>query len=32
MIARHSHEQSVIDGGVEVVKNLECSHPEHGKG
>lgn len=32
MIARHSHEQSDDDEGVEVVENVECNHPEHGKG
>lgn len=32
MIARHSHEQSDSDDGVEVVENVECEHPEHGKG
>ncbi|PBC33276.1 Cytoplasmic phosphatidylinositol transfer protein [Apis cerana cerana] len=32
MIARHSHEQSDNDEGVEVVENIECDHPEHGKG
>ncbi|OAD55966.1 Cytoplasmic phosphatidylinositol transfer protein 1 [Eufriesea mexicana] len=32
MIARHSHEQSDNDEGVEVVKNVGCEHPEHGKG
>ncbi|XP_053988974.1 cytoplasmic phosphatidylinositol transfer protein 1 [Hylaeus anthracinus] len=32
MIARHSHEQSDNDGGVEVIENVECDHPEHGKG
>ncbi|KAL2713899.1 cytoplasmic phosphatidylinositol transfer protein 1 [Vespula squamosa] len=32
MIARHSHEQSDSDDGVEVVENVECEDPEHGKG
>ncbi|XP_046825900.1 cytoplasmic phosphatidylinositol transfer protein 1 [Vespa crabro] len=32
MIARHSHEQSDSDGGVEVIENIECEDPEHGKG
>ncbi|KOC64355.1 Cytoplasmic phosphatidylinositol transfer protein 1 [Habropoda laboriosa] len=32
MIARHSHEQSDNDEGVEVVENVECDHPDHGKG
>ncbi|KAF3428562.1 hypothetical protein E2986_12735 [Frieseomelitta varia] len=32
MIARHSHEQSDNDEGVEVVENVECEHQEHGKG
>ncbi|XP_008548807.1 cytoplasmic phosphatidylinositol transfer protein 1 [Microplitis demolitor] len=32
MIARHSHEQSDADEGVEVVENSECEDPIHGKG
>ncbi|XP_015119431.1 cytoplasmic phosphatidylinositol transfer protein 1 isoform X2 [Diachasma alloeum] len=32
MIARHSHEQSDADEGVEVVENSECEDPVHGKG
>ena len=32
MIARHSHEQSESGEGVEVVVNIPCEHPEHGKG
>ncbi|KZC04497.1 Cytoplasmic phosphatidylinositol transfer protein 1 [Dufourea novaeangliae] len=32
MIARHSHEQSDNDDGVEVVENVECDDPTHGKG
>ncbi|CAD6215856.1 GSCOCG00000672001-RA-CDS [Cotesia congregata] len=32
MIARHSHEQSDSDEGVEVVENTECEDPVHGKG
>lgn len=32
MIARHSHEQSDNDEGVEVVENEQCDHPDHGKG
>ncbi|XP_054290133.1 cytoplasmic phosphatidylinositol transfer protein 1 [Macrosteles quadrilineatus] len=32
MIARHSHEQSESGEGVEVVVNVPCEHPEHGKG
>ncbi|XP_043465885.1 cytoplasmic phosphatidylinositol transfer protein 1 [Leptopilina heterotoma] len=32
MIARHSHEQSDHDEGVEVVENCECEDPTHGKG
>lgn len=32
MIARHSHEQSDNDEGVEVVENTECEDPIHGKG
>ncbi|XP_033321693.1 cytoplasmic phosphatidylinositol transfer protein 1 [Megalopta genalis] len=32
MIARHSHEQSANDEGVEVIQNVECDDAEHGKG
>ncbi|XP_076653470.1 cytoplasmic phosphatidylinositol transfer protein 1 [Halictus rubicundus] len=32
MIARHSHEQSANDEGVEVIENVECDDVEHGKG
>ncbi|XP_076631251.1 cytoplasmic phosphatidylinositol transfer protein 1 [Colletes latitarsis] len=32
MIARHSHEQSDNEGGVEVVQNVEWEDPEYGKG
>ncbi|XP_011309037.1 cytoplasmic phosphatidylinositol transfer protein 1 [Fopius arisanus] len=32
MIARHSHEQSDADEGVEVVENSECVDPVHGRG
>ncbi|KAJ9597551.1 hypothetical protein L9F63_011609 [Diploptera punctata] len=32
MIARHSHEQSDNGEGVEVVENIACEDPEHGKG
>lgn len=32
MIARHSHEQSDNDEGVEVVENIGCEHAEYGKG
>ncbi|CAK9826866.1 Cytoplasmic phosphatidylinositol transfer protein 1 [Anthophora retusa] len=32
MIARHSHEQSESEEGVEVVEKVECVHPEHGTG
>lgn len=32
MIARHSHEQSDNGEGVEVVENVACEDPEHGKG
>lgn len=32
MIARHSHEQSDSDEGVEVVENTACEDPTHGKG
>lgn len=32
MIARHSHEQSANDEGVEVIENVECDDAEHGKG
>ncbi|KAG5330419.1 PITC1 protein, partial [Acromyrmex charruanus] len=32
MIARHSHEQSDNDEGVEVVENTVCEDPVHGKG
>ncbi|XP_014610810.1 PREDICTED: cytoplasmic phosphatidylinositol transfer protein 1 [Polistes canadensis] len=32
MIARHSHEQSDSNDGVEVIENIECEDPEHGKG
>lgn len=32
MIARHSHEQSDSDEGVEVVENTVCEDPVHGKG
>lgn len=32
MIARHSHEQSDHDEGVEVVENCECEDPDYGKG
>ncbi|TGZ47422.1 Uncharacterized protein DBV15_00092 [Temnothorax longispinosus] len=32
MIARHSHEQSDNDEGVEVVENAVCEDPVHGKG
>lgn len=32
MIARHSLEQSEHGDGVEVVENVECEDPEHGKG
>jgi len=32
MIARHSHEQSDNDEGVEVVENNACEDPVHGKG
>lgn len=32
MIARHSHEQTDAGEGVEVVENVACEDPEHGKG
>jgi hypothetical protein len=32
MIARHSHEQTDSGEGVEVVENVTCEDPEHGKG
>jgi hypothetical protein len=32
MIARHSHEQTDSGEGVEVVENVACEDPEHGKG
>uniref|UniRef100_A0A1B6GT25 Cytoplasmic phosphatidylinositol transfer protein 1 n=1 Tax=Cuerna arida TaxID=1464854 RepID=A0A1B6GT25_9HEMI len=32
MIARHSLEQSESGEGVEVMVNVPCEHPEHGKG
>ncbi|XP_012272585.1 cytoplasmic phosphatidylinositol transfer protein 1 [Orussus abietinus] len=32
MIARHSDEQSDCEKGIEVVENVECEDPEHGKG
>lgn len=32
MIARHSLEQSGDGEGVEVVANIPCEDPEHGKG
>ncbi|XP_014469299.1 PREDICTED: cytoplasmic phosphatidylinositol transfer protein 1 [Dinoponera quadriceps] len=32
MIARHSHEQSDSDEGVEVIQNTACEDPVHGKG
>ncbi|GLH00383.1 Cytoplasmic phosphatidylinositol transfer protein 1 [Gryllus bimaculatus] len=32
MIARHSNEQTDSGEGVEVVENVECEDPEHGKG
>ncbi|KAL6442417.1 hypothetical protein ACFW04_002569 [Cataglyphis niger] len=32
MIARHSHEQSDNDEGVEVIENTACEDPVHGKG
>ncbi|XP_046680605.1 cytoplasmic phosphatidylinositol transfer protein 1 [Homalodisca vitripennis] len=32
MIARHSLEQSESGEGVEVIVNVPCEHPEHGKG
>ncbi|XP_063239159.1 cytoplasmic phosphatidylinositol transfer protein 1 [Bacillus rossius redtenbacheri] len=32
MIARHSHEQTDSGEGVEVVQNVACEDPEHGKG
>ncbi|XP_034951646.1 cytoplasmic phosphatidylinositol transfer protein 1 [Chelonus insularis] len=32
MIARHSHEQSDVDEGVEVVENIECEDEKYGKG
>ncbi|XP_069688356.1 cytoplasmic phosphatidylinositol transfer protein 1 [Periplaneta americana] len=32
MIARHSHEQTDSGEGVEVVENVACEDPEHGRG
>jgi hypothetical protein len=32
MIARHSHEQTDAGEGVEVVDNVACEDPDHGKG
>ncbi|KAK0174351.1 hypothetical protein PV327_010133 [Microctonus hyperodae] len=32
MIARHSHEQSNSDEGVEVITNTECADPVYGQG
>lgn len=32
MIARHSHEQSNSDEGVEVIINTECADPVYGQG